>query len=136
MTLDEAIIHAEEVAERLENSHKRDWMCEDDERCAKEHRQLALWLKDLKRLKEQGSVLDKIRAEIEQRAKPNELGGRGNGKSIRYGLCMALEIIDKYRAEGRVNAPQQNRIPDNECMFSDYTDMPYQFDNMTGSMNL
>ncbi len=44
-------------------------------------------------------VLDKIRAEIEQKARPNEIGGRGNGKSIRYGLCMALEIIDKYRAE-------------------------------------
>ena len=42
-------------------------------------------------------VLDKIRAEIDQKARPNEIGGRGNGKSIRYGLCMALEIIDKYR---------------------------------------
>ena len=44
-------------------------------------------------------VLDKIRAEIEQRAKPNELGGRGNGKAIRCGLCIALGIIDKYKAE-------------------------------------
>ena len=26
--------------------------------------------------------------------------------------------------------------PLNECMFSDYPDKPYQFDNMTGSMNL
>lgn len=26
--------------------------------------------------------------------------------------------------------------PLNECMFSDFSDMPYQFDNMTGSMNL
>ena len=45
-------------------------------------------------------VLDKIRAEIEELAKPNEFGGRGNGKSVRYGLCKALEIIDKYKAEG------------------------------------
>lgn len=44
-------------------------------------------------------VLYKIRAEIEQKARPNEVGGRGCGKSIRYGLCMALEIIDKYKAE-------------------------------------
>ena len=50
-------------------------------------------------LLEQESILDKIRAEIEQKARPNELGGRGSGKSIRYGLCMALEIIDKYRGE-------------------------------------
>lgn len=46
-------------------------------------------------------VLDKIRAEIEQKARPNELGGRGNGKSIRYGLCIALEIIDKYKLESK-----------------------------------
>ena len=45
-------------------------------------------------------VLDKIRAEIEILAKPSEFGGRGNGKSVRYGLCKALEIIDKYQAEG------------------------------------
>lgn len=45
-------------------------------------------------------MLNKARAEIEQKARPNETGGRGNGKSIRYGLCMALEIIDKYRQEG------------------------------------
>ena len=44
-------------------------------------------------------VLAQIRAEIEQKARPNELGGRENGKSIRYGLCMALEIIDKYKTE-------------------------------------
>ena len=48
MTLDEAIKHAEEVAERLETSCKRDWMGEDDKRCAEEHRQLAEWLKELK----------------------------------------------------------------------------------------
>lgn len=24
----------------------------------------------------------------------------------------------------------------NECMFTDYPDRPYQFDNITGSMNL
>lgn len=44
-------------------------------------------------------VLDKIRAEIKELAKPNEFGGRGNGKSVRYGLCKALEIIDKYKPE-------------------------------------
>lgn len=49
------------------------------------------------------AVIDKIRAEIEEIAKPNEIGGRGNGKSIRYGLCLALEIIDKHRAESEVD---------------------------------
>ena len=52
---------------------------------------------------DKNKVLDKIRAEIEQRAKPNELGGRGNGKAIRCGLCIALGIIDKYKtgSEGK-----------------------------------
>lgn len=48
---------------------------------------------------EQEPILDKIRAEIEQKARPYEIGGRGNGKSIRYGLCVALQFIDKYKAE-------------------------------------
>jgi hypothetical protein len=52
MTLDEAIKHCEEVAERLENSRKRDWMGEDDERWASQHRQIAEWLKDLKEYKD------------------------------------------------------------------------------------
>lgn len=52
LSLDEAIEHCEEVAERLENSCKRDWMSEDDERCASDHRQLAEWLKELKAYKD------------------------------------------------------------------------------------
>lgn len=45
MTLDEAIKHAEEVA---------DYDCYNEEqiKCAEEHRQLAEWLKDYKRLLE------------------------------------------------------------------------------------
>ena len=31
---------------------------------------------------------------------------------------------------------QQGEKTSSECIFSDYPDMPYQFDNMTGSMNL
>ena len=52
---------------------------------------------------EQESVLDKIRDEIEKKARPNEIGGRGNGKSVRYGLGLALAIIDKHRAESENN---------------------------------
>ncbi|MBQ6229725.1 MAG: hypothetical protein IJJ74_01230 [Eubacterium sp.] len=63
--------------------------------CAEDAEALDMAIKAL----EQQPILDKIRAEIEQKARPNEIGGRGNGKSIRYGLCMALEIIDKYKAE-------------------------------------
>lgn len=63
MTLDEAIKHCEEVAEENqaivdscdyygENMAK----CEE---CAKEHRQLARWLKELKQLREQMSDSEK-----------------------------------------------------------------------------
>jgi len=56
MTLDEAIKHAEEVAEEKEDEGKL--LCQSEAAsagcltCAKEHRQLAEWLKELKSLKE------------------------------------------------------------------------------------
>ena len=87
MTLDEAILHAKQKADE----NKKSAHC----KCAEEHRQLAEWLKDYKRLKEQESVLDKIRAEIDEqydRVHPYNI-------SCAEGLEMALEIIDKYKAE-------------------------------------
>ena len=56
MTLDEAIIHAEEVAERQETNANSFENGDDFEKslitncleCAKEHRQIAEWLKELK----------------------------------------------------------------------------------------
>ena len=75
MTLEEAIKHAEEVAE--ENQRVVDTkdvtidmlFCDDEEieerltnykRCAEEHKQLAEWLKDYKRLLEQQPCEDCI----------------------------------------------------------------------------
>ena len=62
MTLDEAIKHAEEVAEEqdMRAGFETDYSCyqmSDTERnqckkCAEEHRQLAEWLKELKKLRE------------------------------------------------------------------------------------
>lgn len=58
MTLDEAIAHAREVAERNRKQYKN---CPSDrtdiryqtcEECAEEHEQLASWLEDLKRRRE------------------------------------------------------------------------------------
>ena len=59
MTLDEAIKHAEEVAEKFESLHERYENMDEDrllfrveenecKNCAKEHRQLAEWLKELR----------------------------------------------------------------------------------------
>lgn len=70
MTLDEAIRHAEEVmAENLEKTKDRkasDPIAINCFECADEHRQLAEWLKDYKRLLEQEPCEDTIsRAYIE-----------------------------------------------------------------------
>lgn len=66
MTFDEAIKHAEEVADKKEREKQKweRWLEHDNdhravaekvscELCAEEHRQLAEWLKELKQLREQ-----------------------------------------------------------------------------------
>lgn len=62
MSIDEAIKHSEEVAEKYERHLKIYENMDDDlfrveknecKNCAKEHRQLAGWLKELKQLREQ-----------------------------------------------------------------------------------
>ena len=50
MTLDEAIIHAEEVAEE-HTKYNRYGGFESCDECAEEHRQLAKWLRELKQIK-------------------------------------------------------------------------------------
>lgn len=95
LSLDDAIIHAEEVARENEEYcfqeggqdgyfyEGAEW---DTKKCAEEHRQLAEWLKDYKRLL--GAIED-IKAEIDLVSK------FGNSyQPIEYGLLMS--IIDKY----------------------------------------
>ena len=64
MTINEAIKHAEEVAEKFESLHERYENMDEDrllfrveenecKNCAEEHRQLAEWLKELKQLRKQ-----------------------------------------------------------------------------------
>ena len=47
LTLEEAIKHCEEVAERLEGKDGYAYTDSTCDECAKEHRQLAEWLKEL-----------------------------------------------------------------------------------------
>ena len=103
MTIDEAIKHTEEVVEQYEK------ICDTklkvglpniyydkdkSMKCAEEHRQLAEWLKDYKRLLEQEPILDKIRERI-------ELEKLGYPPSAGYykAIVKVLQIIDKYKAE-------------------------------------
>ena len=96
MTLEEAIKHAEEVIVEMSyefqesvalQDHKNAKLCRE---CAEEHRQLAEWLKDYKRLLEQENVFDKIGAEIEEVSTYD---------GIYIDRAYVLEIIDKYRGE-------------------------------------
>ena len=65
MTLDEAIIHAEEKAQEQEEHAKAvesRWGCDVTgysvhSKCAEEHRQLAEWLKELKAYREQDKAI-------------------------------------------------------------------------------
>ena len=63
MTLEEAIKHCEEVAEKYDtelnliNCGISNESCENCLECAKEHRQLAEWLRELKKLREIPSKL-------------------------------------------------------------------------------
>ena len=63
MTLDEAIFHAEEVAEE-HTKYNRYGGLESWDKCAEEHRQLAGWLKDYKRLLEQEPCTDAVSREV------------------------------------------------------------------------
>lgn len=90
MSLDEAIKHAEEAADLCEyeassydtSDSYESYIAGQEGECANKHRQLAEWLKELKRLKDQEPILDKIRAKIMQ---------------LDYDVGDIVEIIDRYK---------------------------------------
>jgi hypothetical protein len=58
LTLEEAIKHCEEVAERLEGKDGYAYTDSTCDECAKEHRQLAEWLRELKWYREDTRFAD------------------------------------------------------------------------------
>jgi len=113
MTLDEAIKHAEEVAEekeaqaweaKLQEEYEKIKSCK---KCAKEHRQLAEWLKDYKRLLEQEPCDDAIsrQAVLEYI----------EGSEAELGHSSENELVCQYIKELQSVRPQQTRwIPVSE----------------------
>lgn len=131
MTLDEAIKHCEEVAEEQKKAAKEwhenqvrkcelirfaemDYTHENEcKECASDHKQLAEWLKELKRLREQEPTLGKIRAEIVDTLYVDSLifgelidfkNGKIDADDVieefnRVTRMEVLRVIDKYRAE-------------------------------------
>lgn len=80
MTLDEAIIHCEEVAESCQlkayNIERDDY--KDLEECVADHRQLAEWLKLLKRILDSGDCNDCAMLHRQCRYAPRR------GEQVRY----------------------------------------------------
>lgn len=125
--IDEAIQHCEDVAQQQDmlkgryddasgytrsgNEAIRTSDAKKCEKCAADHRQLAEWLKDYKLLLEQEPVLDKIRAEIEQKIEQERFARsvfRGEEKdAVNAEQCTGsifayknvVNIIDKYKGE-------------------------------------
>ena len=93
MTLDEAIKHTEEVAEKNERLCKAiPEHSANAFHCAEEHRQLAEWLKELKQTRQ---AIEDIKAEIRKKhLSIIENNDFDNGRTYGYDECLA--IIDKH----------------------------------------
>ena len=94
MTIEEAIKHAEEVAEEKEKEGKL--LCSSEAgsigclECAAEHRQLAEWLRELKQLRQ---AIKDARREIIDRA---QFYDSNNYSDAYQGMAISLSIIDKH----------------------------------------
>lgn len=124
MTLDEAIKHAEEVAKENEKQFKNCPMKYDSAyvnngktacKCAKEHRQLAEWLKDYKRLLEQ-QPCERFEWGID--GKVYKITKAKDGKEICQQVCKdaiskqaMFEILTKYNLEMSKIAEDMNKLP-------------------------
>lgn len=142
MTLDEAINHAEEVAEENRNVDEEELgliYCDDTEcienhkkrcfKCADEHEQLAEWLRDYKRLLEQQPCEDCVSraeamTEIQMNARrytmAKEFGGMGEVEWSDYLISIkdALDILRNLPSVApKTNwIPVSERLPDDEQM--------------------
>lgn len=107
LTLDEAIDHAEEVANEQKKKACNLYDAKNYEAsreciwCAEEHSQLAEWLKDYKQLLEKEPILDKIRAEINGLYRVILKDTPKDDWAVRWNDCIdeVLQIIDKHKGE-------------------------------------
>ena len=89
MTLEEAIKHAEEVADSHDGIKQIKAVTLEECRCAEEHRQLAEWLKELKAHRE---AWEKVLDEMMNVSIP--------GQDAEYVYQNIHDIIEKYRPKG------------------------------------
>lgn len=155
MTLDEAIKHAEEVAENKEKAiklakgnpeHPMLSMSEkgitEYKKCINEHRQLAEWLWDYKRLKEQEPCEDAIsRAELIEAlntwdkfgyAPTNELIPlRGNMDKDKYVPYIHYDDVIKCIKGMPPVTPQPEIVRCNQCKYAEVADSEDSQDGYT-----
>jgi len=97
MTIDEAIIHCEEIVK--ENQQRADTLSYDQPlldcvKCSTEHRQLAEWLKELKAFRQAKTKILKAIEELREDAKYHACPIQDNTEMVIFGAEMALNIID------------------------------------------
>ena len=101
MTLDEAIVHAREVAERNRNQYKN---CPSDrtdirhqtcEECAEEHEQLAEWLEELKKYREIGTP-EECREAVEKQKVDKELESHDEKHILKSCLGLMQEMVNDF----------------------------------------
>ena len=93
-SIDDAIQHCEEVAEQKEQEAKEAHVLSgmDCLECAKEHRQLAKWLRELKAYRES-------RKEITRKMNSGQWS-----EGVVYGLDKAVRIMEKHLREVKADA--------------------------------
>ncbi len=89
MTIDEAILHAEEVAERHEEIKRIKAVTSEECKCAAEHRQLAEWLKELKKLRQKDAQIKDAISECKmQKLAQDEIS------SFEYGVLKIYGVME------------------------------------------
>ena len=100
MTLDEAITHAREVAEEQRKECALAWVLDNPnniKQCAKEHEQLAEWLEELKkRRNEDYGYLSDIHQNIGYRKAIDDLRNELKNHYTEYNIDCVLEDTDFY----------------------------------------
>ena len=105
-SLEDAIKHCNEVAERLENKNGYAYTDATCEECAKEHRQLAEWLKELKDYKDRQTLINKNWQELIrykegiEKIKMRSQAYRERGETVlASGMEQALDILKEVNAD-------------------------------------
>ena len=103
MTIDEAIVHAREVATIQRNNKKLNdtlgpfspYYNQDCVKCAQEHDQLAEWLEELKQYRAIGTP-EECREAVEKQKDDKELESHDEKHILKYCISLMRELVGKF----------------------------------------